>query len=172
MSRLRLNEIFLNPRFPPAPFFHKAMWERQVLWGCERIYSFSQKKIGRHPPPTVSLSGAYALHRRRLMPLNLMEALSDSGRQEEPIFSIHFPNSDMQVLYPLKPTEGWALHVTHSHTHWVWKWTNTIFFDHSLALSCIVVLLITTSCVISPIAPFLDKDKPSVHQDTKRTLYI
>lgn len=48
--------IFLNPRFPPAPFFHKAMWERQVLWGCERIYSFSQKKIGHHPPPRLTVS--------------------------------------------------------------------------------------------------------------------
>ncbi len=41
------------PPLPPSRplFFHKAMWERQVLWGCERIYSFSQKKIGHHPPP-------------------------------------------------------------------------------------------------------------------------
>lgn len=44
----------------PGPLFHKATWERQVLWGCERIYSFSQKKIGLHtaitPHRPVSLS--------------------------------------------------------------------------------------------------------------------
>lgn len=88
-------EIFTPATPLPPLFFHKAMWERQVLWGCERIYSFSQKKIGHHPPTRLTVSRVYALHRRRLMPLNLMEGLGDLGEQEERIFSIHFPNPDM-----------------------------------------------------------------------------
>lgn len=191
-----MNEIFLNPRFPPAAFFHKAMWERQVLWGCERIYSFSQKKIGRHPPPRLTVSSVC------LTPEEIDAPKLNGGPQwlrwtgRTNIFN-PFPQFRHVSVVSIKTNRGLrskqALHVTHSsytHTVYTYSYTHTYkswcfrefrngqtqYFSISLASSFIVVLLITTSRVISPIALFLDKDKPLKTERlsirTQRGLYI
>lgn len=163
--------IFLNPRFPPAPFFHKAMWERQVLWGCERIYSFSQKKIGRHPPPRLTVS------RVCLTPEEIDASKLNGGPQwlrrtgRRNIFN-PFPQSRHVNVVSIKTNRGLrlkqALWLTHLTGIQCFENTPRWFgeFRNGLTQYCSIrvwhqVLLITTSRVIPPpTALFLDKDRP------------